>query len=66
MTERTIVDLVEDWQTGFFLLLGSAVVGILGALVVGRMTDGGAGALAGFVVGGVLAFVAISYLLYGR
>lgn len=66
MAERTVVDLVEDWQTGFFLVLGSIVAGVLGVLLAGRVTDSGAGAAVGFVGGGVLAFVVFSYLFYGR
>ncbi|WP_049937804.1 hypothetical protein [Haloplanus natans] len=65
MSDRSIVDLIEDWQTGFFLVVGSAVVGILVGLV-GRSVAGPPGFVIGIPVGAMLGFLAYSYLRYGR
>jgi hypothetical protein len=63
MAEKSVVDLVEEWQTGAFLILGSALAG--GVLAV---ASGASGTTALLVFGGgaVLAFLVLSYLLYGR
>lgn len=65
MSDRTIVDLIEDWQTGAFLLIGSAVVGFLTGGLVGTFADPPFAVL-GVFAGAILAFLAFSYLLYGR
>ncbi|MEF8779774.1 MAG: hypothetical protein V5A46_03745 [Haloferacaceae archaeon] len=65
MSERGIVEFVEDWQTGFFVLLGSIAVGFVGGLV-GRANLGPPGFYLGFAVGLGIAFLAYSYLRYGR
>jgi|GEM_PF-1228496 len=76
MTERTAVDFVEEWQTGAFLLLASALAGFVAASAVGRGLSGDLGLLtfAGssalvfltFAGSSALVFLALSYLLYGR
>lgn len=65
MTERTAVDFVEEWQTGAFLLLASALVGFVAASALGRgfSTDL---SIPGLVGGAALTFFALSYILYGR
>lgn len=65
VSDRSIVDLIEDWQTGFFVVVGSAVVGILVGLV-GRSVAGPPGFVLGIPVGAILGFLAYSYLRYGR
>lgn len=65
MADRTIVDLIEDWQTGFFVVVGSAVVGVLVGLAL-RSVTGPPGFVIGIVVGAILGFLAYSYLRYGR
>ncbi|WP_255566826.1 hypothetical protein [Haloferax sp. Atlit-12N] len=40
MSERTIIEFVEEWQRGAFLLIGSALVGGVSAAFVGSQTDG--------------------------
>mgnify|MGYP000654590191 CR=1 FL=1 len=65
MTDRSIIDLIEDWQTGFFVVVGSAVVGLLVGLAV-RPVAGPPGFILGIVVGTLLGFLAYSYLRYGR
>jgi len=65
MTDRSIVDLIEDWQTGFFVVTGSTVVGILVGLAL-RSVAGLPGFVIGIPVGAVLGFLAYSYLRYGR
>jgi hypothetical protein len=65
VSERSIVDLIEDWQTGFLIVVGSAVVGILVGLA-GRSVAGPPGFVLGIPVGAILGFLAYSYLRYGR
>ena len=65
MSGKTFVEFVEEWQTGFFLVIAVAVVGVLSGLVV-RRVGGPAGFFLGFGIGVVLAFLAYSYLRYGR
>ncbi|SEW11852.1 hypothetical protein [Halobacterium jilantaiense] len=65
MTERTAVDLVEEWQTGAFLLLASALAGFVAASAVGRGVASSLG-LPTFAGGAVLTFLVLSYLFYGR
>ncbi|RDZ52360.1 hypothetical protein DEQ92_10460 [Haloferax sp. Atlit-6N] len=65
MAEKSVVEFVEEWQRGAFLLLGSALVGGVSAVFVGSRTGGTMGLLA-FFLGSVLAFLAFSYLFYGE
>ncbi|AUV82119.1 hypothetical protein C2R22_11065 [Salinigranum rubrum] len=65
MTGESLVGFIEEWQTGFFLVLGSAVVGIVAGLAV-RSVAGPPGFFAGFLVGVLAAFLGYSYLRYGR
>ncbi|MFB6179161.1 MAG: hypothetical protein ABEI77_05495 [Halorientalis sp.] len=66
MTEKTVVDLVEEWQTGAGLLLVSAVVGFLVGAVLVPSTGSALVFLVGFFAGAILTFLTLSYLLYGR
>jgi len=65
VSDRSIVDLIEDWQTGFFVVVGSAVVGVLVGLAL-RTVAGPPGFVLGILVGAILGFLAYSYLRYGR
>ena len=65
MAEENLVAFLEEWQTGAFLVLGSALVGAVLASVFGSFGFAHS-ALIGFVGGAALAFLALSYLLYGR
>jgi hypothetical protein len=65
MSGSSLVEFVERWQTGFFVVIGVAVVGVLSGLAV-RSVAGAPGFFAGFLGGSVLAFLAYSYLRYGR
>ena len=64
-TDRTMVDLVEEWQTGALVLFGSVFSGFVLGAVLGRWLSAAAG-MVGFVAGAVLAFLAFSYVRYGR
>lgn len=65
MAERTLVDLIEDWQTGALFVFGSVLIGaVLGWVLA---TEGSVYlGFGGFVVGTVLGFLLLSYLWYGR
>ncbi len=65
MAEESLVAFIEEWQTGFFLVLGSAVVGIVAGMAV-RSVGGPPGFFAGFLAGVLAAFLGYSYLRYGR
>lgn len=65
MSGKTVVDFVEEWQTGALFVLGSALVGALVGMYLGEPGSGYLG-VGGFIVGSVLAFLAFSYLRYGR
>jgi hypothetical protein len=65
MATSSVVEFVEEWQTGAFLLLASALAGGVVASAVGRGVSSDL-ALFGFAGGAALAFAALSYLLYGR
>lgn len=64
MPEKRVVEFVEEWQTGAFLLVSTAFVGLVVA-GVGSVT-GTAGRYVGLVGGASLTFLALSYLRYGR
>lgn len=65
MAERTIVDFIEDWQTGALFVL---VSGLVGAVLAWFLTTEGSVYLGfgGFIVGLLLTFLLLSYLVYGR
>jgi hypothetical protein len=65
MSGRSLVEFIEEWQTGFFLVIGVAVVGVLVGLAV-RSVTGPPGFFAGFLGGVLGAFLAYSYLRYAR
>lgn len=65
MADENIVEFVESWQTGFFLLVGIGVTGVVAGAIAGSATSEG-GMYLGALGGMVLGFVAIAYLLYGR
>jgi hypothetical protein len=65
VADRAVVDLIEDWQTGFFVVVGSAVVGVLVGLAL-RSVAGPPGFVLGVFGGAVLGFLGYSYLRYGR
>lgn len=63
--KKNFVGFVEEWQTGAFFLLVSALVGIGVGTVIGSFRPGVL-ALAGIIIGAILTFLLLSYLLYGR
>lgn len=65
MSDKTVVDLIEEWQSGAFILFGSITCGLVVAVIAGSVVGIGAGFL-GFIVGSILGFFVLSYLLYGR
>ncbi|PSQ36973.1 hypothetical protein BRD11_00655 [Halobacteriales archaeon SW_12_69_24] len=65
MAEESTVEFIEEWQRGVFLLFGTAAVGVVTGVLVGSMTSAMLGLLS-FLLGAILAFLAMSYGLYGR
>jgi len=65
MAETSTVFFLEEWQTGAALILGSAIFGIAIGTAAGSVWDSTAGVLS-FLVATIAAFVALSYLAYGR
>lgn len=65
MADRSVADLVGEWQTGAFIVVVTVLSGVVSALVL-RSLEVPYGRAIGFVGGAALAFLAISYLLYGR
>ncbi|WP_396611049.1 hypothetical protein ACH9L7_12635 [Haloferax sp. S1W] len=65
MSEKTTVEFIEEWQTGAFLIIGSAVAGAVSAAALGPYETLG-GVLFVFFFGAAFAFMGFSYLLYGR
>jgi len=64
MSGQTFGEFVNEWQNGVLLLFAALVVGAIPAAVGSQF--GPAVALLAFVAGTAAAFVALSYLLYGR
>ncbi len=65
MSNKDTVDLVEEWQTGVFFIIGCVIIGVIAA-VIGGSVGGHPGALVGLLGGVILGFLALSYLRYGR
>jgi hypothetical protein len=65
MSEKSGAALVEEWQTGAFLLLGSVGIGVVLA-AVGGSVGGRIGGVSGLVLGPIAGFLVLSYLVYGR
>jgi uncharacterized membrane-anchored protein len=65
VADSDLVALIEEWQTGAFLLLTSALAGFVAASAVGRGLSSNLGLL-GFVGGAGVTFLVLSYLHYGR
>ncbi|MFB6170375.1 MAG: hypothetical protein ABEJ06_04425 [Haloarculaceae archaeon] len=65
MADESLVAFVERWQTGAFLVLVSVLCGV-GVALAARSVAPPFGPVLGFLGGGVLGFLALSYLLYGR
>ena len=67
MTEQSVVDFIEEWQTGAFLIVLSVVVGVLSVIgLVSVLPSSPAVILGAFLVGTIVAFVGSSFIMYGR
>lgn len=65
MAEKSVVELAENWQTGFFFLVGIGIFGLVVGATVGSVT-GDTGRYLGVIGGMIFGFLLGSYLLYGR
>ncbi len=54
---------IEEWQTGFFLVIGCFIAGIVGAYAFGQF---GWNNVVGFILSVAGTFLVASYVLYGR
>jgi hypothetical protein len=67
MAEQSTVDLIEEWQTGAFLIVLSVFVGALSVIGLNSVLPSAPAALlAVFLVGTIVAFVGSSFVIYGR
>jgi len=64
MSGQTFGEFVNEWQNGVLLLFATLVVGVIPAAMVSQF--GPAVTLLTFAAGVAGAFIALSYLLYGR
>ncbi|WP_459876719.1 hypothetical protein [Halorubrum gandharaense] len=67
MAEQSTVGFLEKWQTGAFLVVSSVLGGVIALYGFGHVVPisliTGVGV---FVLGTIVAFVALSFLIYGR
>lgn len=66
MSEKSLVAFLEEWQTGFFWVVGTALVAVVSGVAVSSLTGVPAFFFLGFFGGAILCFLAFSYLFYGR
>lgn len=67
MAEQSVVDFIEEWQTGAFLIVLSVVVGVLSVVGLGSVLPSSPVVILGvFLVGTIVAFVGTSFIIYGR
>ncbi|MDS0293297.1 hypothetical protein [Halogeometricum luteum] len=66
MVEKGVVDLVEEWQSGAFIVFGCVAVAVVLGVSLARVFGSTALGVVGFFGGGVLSFFLFSYLSYGR
>jgi len=68
MSAESVPELVETWQSGAAIVVGCVLTGAVGGFAVVRtgVLDPFPGFVAGLFGGTLLAFLALSYLLYGR
>jgi hypothetical protein len=65
MAEQSGVDFIEEWQTGAFLIVLSAMIGAV--LVIGLnsvLPSSPAAILSVFFFGAIAGFVVLSYIIY--
>lgn len=67
MAEKSAVGLIQEWQTGALLIILSFIIGSISLIGLGSLlpTSPVVG-LSVFLGGAVVAFVVLSYIIYGR
>lgn len=63
VTNETAVEFIEEWQAGFFFIIGCFVGGVSGSFLFAQLDWN---AVVGFVLGVGFVFLGASYVLYGR
>lgn len=63
MVTKTAVEFIEEWQLGFFFIIGCFIGAVGGLFLFAHL---GWNTVAGFVLGAVSAFLIASYVLYGH
>ena len=67
MAKQSVVDFIEEWQTGAFLIVLSVVVGALPVIGLGSVLPSSPVVILGvFLIGTIVAFVGSSFIIYGR
>ncbi|WP_137290347.1 hypothetical protein [Natronorubrum halophilum] len=67
MAEKNVVDFIEEWQTGAFLIVLSVVSGAVLLFGFGFVLPLSPIAILSVFLGGItVAFVVLSYIMYGR
>lgn len=63
MVDKTVVEFLKEWQTGFLIIIGCFSGGIAGFFL---FAEAGWNIGLGFVLGVGFAFLIASYVLYGH
>lgn len=63
MAEKNIVEFIREWQTGFFLIIGTLLASVGSAIILKPLIP--FGVLIGGISGAIIGFLTISYILYG-
>lgn len=63
MADKSAVEFIEEWQSGFFFIIGCFISAMVGLFLFAHF---GWSTVVGAVLGAVSAFLIASYVIYGR
>lgn len=66
MAEKNLVEFFEEWQSGAFFIIGPAIMGAIMGAKVGSITGTLYLGVGAFFASGILTFLVMSYIQYGR